>query len=63
MNRTDLQKKTKLQLWITMCEQDIITGDVSIYNMKKWTKQEMIDAIIAAEVKKDLEKTLKTEGV
>lgn len=56
MNRTDLQKKTKLQLWLMMCEQNIITGDVSIYNMKKWTKQEMIDAIIAAEVRKDLEK-------
>lgn len=50
---TELSKKTKLQLWIMMCEQNIITGDVSIYNMKKWTKQDMIDAIIAAEVKKD----------
>ena len=50
---TELSKKTKLQLWIILCELNVVRGDVSIYNMKKWTKQEMIDAIIAAEVKKD----------
>lgn len=42
---TDLQKKTKTQLWIMMCELHIVRGDVSLYNMKKWYKWEMIEAI------------------
>lgn len=50
--KTNLQRKTKTQLWIMMCERGIVTGDVSLYRMKYWTKQEMIDA---------LEKELKEE--
>ena len=41
----DLQRKTKTQLWVIMCKLNIVRGDVSLYNMKRWTKQEMIEAI------------------
>lgn len=40
-----LEAKTKIQLWILMCELEIVSGDCSLYRMKNWTKAEMIEAI------------------
>lgn len=45
----NLQKKSKTQLWLIMCELGIIKGDCSLYLMKRYTKNDMVEMIEAVQ--------------
>ena len=41
----ELQKKSKLQLWIILCNAGIIKGDCSIYLMNRYTKKDLLELL------------------